>query len=55
MGFGDLIFNAVKMLKENDGIRNYFQNAFSYILIDEYQDTNKAQYELARILSEKPR
>ena len=53
MDFGDLIFNAVRMLRENDGIRNYFQNAFSHILIDEYQDTNKAQYEIARILSEK--
>ena len=53
MDFGDLIFNAVKMLRENDNIRNYFQNAFKHILIDEYQDTNTAQYELAHILSEK--
>ncbi len=55
MDFGDLIFNAVKMLRENDNIRNYFQNAFRHILIDEYQDTNAAQYELAHILSENHR
>jgi len=53
MDFGDLIANAVKMLRENKNIRNYFQNAFRHILIDEYQDTNTAQYELAYILSEK--
>ena len=53
MDFGDLIFNAVKMLRENENIRSYFQNAFRHILIDEYQDTNTAQYELACILSEK--
>ncbi len=53
MDFGDLIANAVKMLRENENIRMYFQNAFKHILIDEYQDTNTAQYELAYILSEK--
>lgn len=53
MDFGDLIANTVKMLKNNEKIRNYFQNAFKHILIDEYQDTNTAQYELALILSAK--
>lgn len=51
MDFGDLIANTVRMLEENKGIRSYFQNAFRYILIDEYQDTNRAQYKLANILS----
>ncbi len=51
MDFGDLIFNAVIMLENFQNIRKYFQNAFRHILIDEYQDTNQAQYRLANILS----
>jgi len=51
MDFGDLIFNAVTMLENFDKIRGYFQNLFRHILIDEYQDTNLAQYKLANILS----
>jgi len=52
MDFGDLIFNAVLMLENFANIRSYFQNAFRHILIDEYQDTNLAQYRLANILSQ---
>lgn len=51
MDFGDLIFNAVIMLEKFANIRKYYQNAFRHILIDEYQDTNLAQYRLANILS----
>ncbi|MBN2557938.1 MAG: UvrD-helicase domain-containing protein, partial [Clostridia bacterium] len=55
MDFGDLIANAVRMLMENKNACDYFQSAFRHILIDEYQDTNTAQYRLARILSERHR
>lgn len=55
MDFGDLIFNAVRLLREDDNARKYFQSSFKHILIDEYQDTNTAQYEFARLLSEKHR
>ena len=51
--FGDLLFLAVKMLEENKEVREYYQNKFKYILIDEYQDTNNAQYRFAKLLSEK--
>lgn len=53
MDFDDLIFNTVIMLQKNENVRYYFQNAFKYILIDEYQDTNTTQYKLAKILAEK--
>lgn len=51
--FGDLLFLAVKMLEENEEVRKYYQNKYKYILIDEYQDTNNAQYRFAKLLSEK--
>ncbi|MCK5812211.1 MAG: UvrD-helicase domain-containing protein [Clostridiales bacterium] len=53
MDFDDLIFNTVLMLENNENIRNYFQQSFRYILIDEYQDTNEAQYRFAEILARK--
>lgn len=51
--FGDLLYLTVKMLEENEEVRNYYQNKYNYLLIDEYQDTNNAQYKFARLLSEK--
>ncbi len=51
--FGDLLFLAVKMLEENEEVRKYYQDKYKYILIDEYQDTNNAQYRFAKLLSEK--
>jgi DNA helicase-2/ATP-dependent DNA helicase PcrA len=55
LDFDDLIFKSVLLLKKDEETRNYYQNYWQYILIDEYQDTNKAQYELSRILAEKHR
>lgn len=49
--FDDLIFYTVKLLRENDDVRSYWQRRFRYVLIDEYQDTNMLQYELAALLS----
>ena len=47
LDFDDIIRLTVKLLKENEEIRRYYQNKFDYVLVDEYQDTNKAQLELA--------
>ncbi len=48
--FGDLILRPVELLKENEEIRNRIQNRFQVILVDEYQDSNIAQYELLKHL-----
>ncbi len=52
MDFDDLLMNTVKLLKEVDEARDFYKKKFRYILIDEYQDTNKAQYLISKILSE---
>ena len=51
MDFDDIIFNTVKLLEENPQIREYYQNKFKYVLVDEYQDTNHAQFMLTKLLS----
>lgn len=51
--FGDLLYLTVKMLEENETIRKHYQDIYQYLLIDEYQDTNNAQYKFAKLLSEK--
>ena len=53
MDFGDLIVRTVELIKEKDEIREYFQENFQYILVDEYQDTNHAQYVLVKTMSAK--
>ena len=55
LDFGDLIVRTAELLKEKDEIREYFQEYFKYILVDEYQDTNHAQYVLIKTLSAKNR
>ncbi len=49
--FDDIIVHTVKMLKESAELREYYQKKFRYVCIDEYQDTNKAQFYLASLLS----
>lgn len=51
--FGDLLYLSVKMLSENKKILEKYQDMYKYILIDEYQDTNNAQYLFAKLLSQK--
>ncbi|MBR5095174.1 MAG: UvrD-helicase domain-containing protein [Oscillospiraceae bacterium] len=51
MDFDDLIANTVQLLRTNDDIRNYWQRRFQYVLVDEYQDTDRLQYQLAALLS----
>ena len=51
MDFDDLLYYPVVLFKENPDILRLYQDRFRYIMIDEYQDTNGAQYELVRLLS----
>jgi len=51
LDFGDLIFKAYMLLSENDRVRQRYQERFKYILVDEFQDTNKAQFDLLRLLA----
>jgi DNA helicase-2/ATP-dependent DNA helicase PcrA len=50
--FGDLIAEPVYLLKRNSELRERWQNRYDYLLVDEFQDTNPAQYTLAELLSE---
>ncbi len=49
--FDDIIMKTVKLLQEDDDARSFYQRRFRYVLIDEYQDTNRAQFELSALLS----
>lgn len=49
--FDDLLFLAVRLLQEKEDVREKYQSRFQYILVDEYQDTNHAQYALTKILA----
>ena len=53
LDFDDLIFISVKILRDNPDILERYQERFRYILIDEYQDTNVAQYTLSKLLAAK--
>ena len=50
--FGDLILLPIKLFKENKQILEFYQKKFKYTLVDEYQDTNSAQYMMLRLLTE---
>ena len=52
MDFDDIIFYTVKLLSENSEVRDYYQSKFKYVLVDEYQDTNHAQFVLTKLLSQ---
>ena len=53
--FDDIIMKTVELLKSDSEVRSYYQNKFKYVLVDEYQDTNYAQFVLTTILSDKYR
>ncbi len=55
LDFDDLIMCSVKLFEENPDVLEYYQNKFKYILVDEYQDTNHAQYRLVSLLAAKNR
>ncbi|MBQ6825074.1 MAG: UvrD-helicase domain-containing protein [Clostridia bacterium] len=51
MDFDDMIVNTVELLDKNEDVLEYYQNKFRYVLVDEYQDTNHAQYVLVSLLA----
>ena len=53
MDFDDLLVNTYLLFRDNEEVLSYFQNKFRYILVDEYQDTNGAQYQLVEMLAKK--
>lgn len=55
LDFDDLIFKTVQLFRDHPDILTFYQNRFHYIHVDEYQDTNHAQYELVRLLAQKRR
>jgi DNA helicase II / ATP-dependent DNA helicase PcrA len=53
LDFDDLLVKSVKLLQENSRVLAKLQDQYKYILVDEYQDTNKAQYQITKLLSAK--
>ena len=53
--FDDIIMKTVELLESDSEVREYYQNKFKYVLVDEYQDTNYAQFVLTKLLSDKYR
>lgn len=53
LDFDDLLIKAVQLLRHAQEVRDYFNDKFKYVLVDEYQDTNPLQYALIRFLTEK--
>ncbi len=51
MDFDDLLLNMIKLFNQNKETLEYYQNKFKYILVDEYQDTNRAQYLAIKLLA----
>ncbi|MGN1479390.1 MAG: ATP-dependent helicase [Acutalibacteraceae bacterium] len=51
MDFDDMIYNTVTLLRENKDVLDYYQHKFKYVMVDEYQDTNHAQYVLTALLA----
>ncbi|WP_396334336.1 ATP-dependent helicase [Clostridium sp. 19966] len=52
LDFDDIIFKTVELFKNNPEVLEFYQRKFKYVMIDEYQDTNKCQYEFAHLLSQ---
>lgn len=55
LDFDDLLIKTVELFKKNPDVLDYYQEKFKFICIDEYQDTNRAQYEIIKMLAEKYR
>ncbi|MGO1580026.1 MAG: ATP-dependent helicase [Peptoniphilaceae bacterium] len=53
LDFDDLIIKTVELLTESEEVRNYYQNKFKYVFVDEYQDTNTAQYKFVKLMCRK--
>ncbi len=55
LDFDDLLVKTLELLADHPPVLQYYQDLFRYVLVDEYQDTNKAQYELVRLLTAQSR
>jgi DNA helicase II / ATP-dependent DNA helicase PcrA len=55
MDFDDLLVNAVRVLQQQEALADLYSERFRYVLVDEYQDTNRPQYELVRLLASRHR
>ena len=53
LDFDDLLIKTVDILKSEDDVRDFYRDKFQYIFVDEYQDTNKIQYELIKVIAGK--
>ena len=53
MDFDDILLYTAKLLRENEAIRAKYQELFAYVMIDEYQDTNRAQFEIVHQIASK--
>ena len=51
LDFDDLLIKTVDILKSEEDIRDFYRDKFEYIFVDEYQDTNKIQYELIKLIA----
>lgn len=51
LDFDDLLIKTVNILKSEDYTRNFYRDKFQYIFVDEYQDTNKIQYEFVKLIA----
>ena len=51
LDFDDLLLETVRLLKSVEKVRQHYQRRFKYVLVDEYQDTNRPQYELMKLLA----
>ncbi|MBX5495613.1 MAG: UvrD-helicase domain-containing protein, partial [Bryobacteraceae bacterium] len=52
LDFDDLLLETVRLLRHDEATRRMYNERFSFLMIDEYQDTNRSQYELVRLLSQ---
>ena len=52
LDFDDLLLESVRLLRHDDALRSLYNQRFEFVMIDEYQDTNRSQYELMRLLTE---
>ncbi len=53
LDFDDLLLESVRLLRHDTDLRRQYNERFEFVMIDEYQDTNRSQYELIRLLTEK--
>ncbi|MCI1945610.1 DNA helicase PcrA [Clostridium luticellarii] len=52
LDFDDLIYKTVELFKDHSDVLEFYQRKFKYIMVDEYQDTNRSQYEFVRLLAQ---